>query len=299
MWLQKLPAGVSSLTFSADGQLLYVLDTRGEITAWHTAARTPQRVHRIKGDVRLPDTALWTACDGRFLVVRLRSVVHIWDVAAGAEHAPLPLEPNGYLPSLDPTRRLLVMLDSQRSELTTWDIATQTPGPPLLRADPAAVDRFGTFGMSADGNTVAVSTARREVVLYDRPTNRVFARFGMFPAVGLVLQLAFSADGKTLAMLNLSSITLWDVPSQTIREKRIWCSMPIHLWTVHPTLPIIATRNSSGHITLFSLDTAEPIRSFDFTMGTSALRCVCFSPGGLMCAVGGSNKQFAVFDVDV
>lgn len=302
MWLQKTAAGVSALTFSPDGQALYVLDTRGDVTAWDTAARARRRVRRVAAHasyVRLPDTTLWTACDGRFLVIRLHSAVHIWDVATGAEHARLPLEPNGYPPSLDSAHRLLVMPDSQRELLATWDIAERKPGPPLLRADPAAPDRFGVFGLTADGNTVAVATARREIVLYDRPTNRVLTRFDTFPAVGPALELAFSPSGKTLAILGQDRVTLWDVPAQTIRENRIWCPTPIHLWAVHPTLPVLAARNSDFHITLFSLDTAEPLRSFDFSIGTSALKCVCFSPGGLTCAVGGSNKQFAVFDVDL
>jgi hypothetical protein len=75
--------------------------------------------------------------------------------------------------------------------------------------------------------------------------------------------------------------------------------MPANLWAVHPALPIIATRNAESHITLFSLDTGEPLRALDFAVGTSTVRCVRFSPDGLTCAAGGSNKQFAVFDVDL
>src|SRR5436309_2317262 len=101
MWLQKTPAGVVSMTFSPDGRVLYVLDTRGEITAWDAAARKSRVLHRLAAtpDIRLPDARLEAACDGRFLIVFLRSAVHVWDVAAGVEHARLPLEPNGYIPA--------------------------------------------------------------------------------------------------------------------------------------------------------------------------------------------------------
>ena len=45
--------------------------------------------------------------------------------------------------------------------------------------------------------------------------------------------------------------------------------------------------------------TAEPDRaSLDFALG-KYVTCAAFSPDGLTCAVGGSNKQFAVFDVDI
>jgi len=297
MWIQKIPAGVLEMTFSADGQVLYILDSRGAITAWHIAAKTQQPVHRIARLVH-PELALSTACDGRFLVVRLPAFVLIWDIATGAEHAQFRRESNSYPPILDPTRRLLVVPDSQRELLTTWDIAERKPGPPLLHAE-SHFDRFGVFALTADENTVAVHTSRREVVLYDRTAGRSFVRFPTIPAVGPVMQLAFSFDGKTLALLGVDRVTLWDVPSQSVRAGRVWCSMPIHVSAVHPTLPIIAARNSSGHITLFSLETGETIRSLDFAVGKSTVRCVCFSPDGLTCAVGGSNKQFAIFDVDV
>ena len=298
MWIQKLPAGVWSLTFSADGRALYVLDTRKVITAWDTAARTRQPVHRLVGELCRREVELATACDGRFLTIGLASAVQIWDPATGTEYGRLPLEPNGFRPQLDPTRRLLVAPDSQREMLTTWDIAERKPGPPLLRADPTT-DRFGDFAVTADGNTVAVRTSQRQVVLYDRPANRAFARFESVPAVGPILQLAFAPDGKTLALLGVDRITLWDVPSQTVRTDRVWCCLPAHVSAVHPTLPIIAARNSNLHVTLFSLNTGEPLRALDFAVGTSTVSCVCFSPDGLTCAVGGTNKQFAVFDVDL
>jgi hypothetical protein len=40
------------------------------------------------------------------------------------------------------------------------------------------------------------------------------------------------------------------------------------------------------------------VRSFDFEQG-SRVRCACFAPDGLTCAVGGSNGRFTVFDVDL
>ena len=61
---------------------------------------------------------------------------------------------------------------------------------------------------------------------------------------------------------------------------------------------MFAALNADKVLTLFGLDTGDPIRSLDFALGRS-VRCVAFSPDGLTCAVGGSNKRFAVFDVDL
>src|SRR5262249_38617195 len=135
MWLQQVHAGVSSLAFRADGQALYVCDTRGRVTAWDMPTRTSRQLFRIEC-VGRPGPDLHTASDDRFLVLRLPSSIYVWDIASGAEHVWLPLEPNGYPPSLDHTGRLLVAPDAQRQVLTTWDVAARKPGPPLLRADP-------------------------------------------------------------------------------------------------------------------------------------------------------------------
>jgi WD40 repeat protein len=72
-------------------------------------------------------------------------------------------------------------------------------------------------------------------------------------------------------------------------------------WSViafHPTAPVFAAMNARRELTLYRLDTGEAVRSFDFGIGW-AINCIAFSPDGLTCAVGGSNKQFAVFDVDL
>jgi hypothetical protein len=67
---------------------------------------------------------------------------------------------------------------------------------------------------------------------------------------------------------------------------------------ISPTSETFAALNPQRQLTLFSLRSGEAIRSFDFALGAT-VQCLCFSPDGLTCAVGGSNKQFAVFDVDV
>ena len=66
----------------------------------------------------------------------------------------------------------------------------------------------------------------------------------------------------------------------------------------HPTAPVFIAINRDKHLTFFGTETGEALRSLDFALGRY-VQCVAFSPDGLTCAVGGSNKQFAVFDVDL
>jgi hypothetical protein len=82
-----------------------------------------------------------------------------------------------------------------------------------------------------------------------------------------------------------------------VRVESVPSYAPWSIIAFHPTAPMFAAVKSRRELTLFRLDTGEIVRSFDFGIGF--VESVCFSPDGLTCAVGGSNKQFAVFDVDL
>jgi len=159
MWVQRTPAGITALTFSADGRTLYALDSRSELSAWDVATRKPRTFAVVGGDVNMSDVRLGTACADRFVVVIHRAAVQVFDPATGVEHARVPVDPPGHPTALDPTGRFIVSPSPGRDTLATWDVASKQPGPPLLRAEPGSVDRFGYFAISADGDTVAVSTA--------------------------------------------------------------------------------------------------------------------------------------------
>ncbi len=89
-----------------------------------------------------------------------------------------------------------------------------------------------------------------------------------------------------------------DVASGNFRAKNVAATFTNALFAFNPALPVFAGLNAKKTLTLFSTETGEAIRSLDFALGKN-VKCLCFSPDGLTCAVAGSNKQFAVFDVDL
>ncbi|HJZ60123.1 MAG TPA: hypothetical protein VKE74_34595 [Gemmataceae bacterium] len=132
--------------------------------------------------------------------------------------------------------------------------------------------------------------------MYDRGECREFARFEPQTAPSRVDAIQFSPDGDTLVLFAGDRAQLWDVSSQSVCVGQIVCSHSV--FAFHPTAPVFASLNPDRVLTLFGLQTGQPIRSLDFALGR-AVRCVAFAPDGLTCAVGGSNKKFVVFDVDV
>src|SRR5437870_3732117 len=142
MWVQRTPAGITALTFSADGRTLYGFDSRSELIAWDVATHKPRTFAVVGGDVNMSDVALDAACADRFVLVRHRAAVQVFDAATGQEHARLPLDPIGLPNALDPTRRRLVFPGPGRNTLDTWDVAGKQPGPPFLRAEAGSRDQF-------------------------------------------------------------------------------------------------------------------------------------------------------------
>jgi WD40 repeat protein len=109
----------------------------------------------------------------------------------------------------------------------------------------------------------------------------------------------FAPDGHALALSrsNPPRVEIWDTATWKRRAEISPCWITESTFAINSVLPVCAAV-IDGALTLYSLETGSVIRTLDFELGRRAL-CVCFSPDGLTCAAGGSNKRFVVFDVDL
>jgi WD40 repeat protein len=292
MWVQKVSGGgVGGLVYSPDGRTLYAADRGGAYTAWDTATRTGRCLFYLVGTFC---RGLALAAAGRYLVAQNFPQVIAWDLTIGAEAARLDVTIPGDARSVPGGDRVLFHAPDRLS-LRAWDPGsgsdTEFAGP-----FPKAVR---TYDLSPDARTVAFAADySSDAVLFDRGRR---AETTWFPEPsGYVWGVRFSPDGRALAVFSGQQVRIWDIASR----HRLTGPVEIHhrfgeeAFAFHPTAPVFVAVDREKHLTLFRTDSGEPIRSLDFALGRR-VRCVCFSPDGLTCAVGGSNKQFAVFDVDV
>jgi hypothetical protein len=191
--------------------------------------------------------------------------------------------------------------DHHRSILG-WDLGAGEPVPRFTIPELAGFTTYSlTFALAPDLRTMFVAYDHRwPRVVFEVGADRELRNPLTIPEAGEAYLGRFSPDGRTLALLHLypSWVGLWDVPGRAIRVNKIVCSSDAAFLDFHPTAPVFTSLNPDGVLTLYSTETGEAIRSLDFALGKK-VTCVRFSPDGLTCAVGGSNKQFAVFDVDV
>jgi WD40 repeat protein len=223
----------------------------------------------------------------RFLVFLDTNPLQVWDFTAEAKRLEVPKRFATKGTQVDATRGRLLVLGADGKSVLSWDMARQKRGPVLVRWPEPVRDTWrNAFRLSADGRTLAVAAKRGQVIFRDVPSGAEIGR--MPPRNDWVAATFLSPDGRTLCSAS-PRWRLWDVPAGTVR-----CDLWPHPLAFHPTAPVCAVSLHAG-LALVRVQTGEAIRSFDFGLGEA--RYVSFSPDGLTCAVGGSNKRFAVFDV--
>ncbi len=303
MWIQRVRGGgVQFLAYAPDGRTLYTLDGGTWVTAWDVAIRTGTRLFKTYPTQPGFCSRFAVGGDGRFLLafgvhnltnfhVPLPGEWLIWDLGANTERGRLVSTPETYGTQPEPVAPTIIVVGS--GAVRRWDYAEGEYTADYTEwATPEQV-RFVT--LSANGRLIAVAGASGSVYLVVPSRSGHAERLGLPNPVYGGSQMRFSPDGNTLAILHPNQLLLWD-----LRGCRVRATVPVLgvLVDFHPSAPVFAALNHDKVLTLFDLETGEPLRSLDFALGRY-VQCACFSPDGLTCAVGGSNKQFAVFDVDV
>ncbi len=299
MWIQKVAgAGVDGLAYAPDGATLYTIDGLSRFAAWNVTTREAKSLTRLMPFERFGLSRLLTSPDGQFLVALQPDTSVAVPVADGEgwRHAhvgtPWPKEAR-----FVPGGARLAMLDTRRRACEAWDIATNQFASRALPGWPAT-GQVWSFDFAPDGRTVAVLAETGEVTLADTASREVVARITIPQRSPYLAHIQFAPDGNTLLMFTGHQAVLWDIPRGAVRAETHVPDLFGSTFALNPALPVFAALNRERVLTLYSLDTGKPLRSLDFMLGRF-VRCVCFAPDGLTCAIGGSNRQFAVFDMDI
>jgi WD40 repeat protein len=297
VWIQKVAGGaVELLAYSPDGSTLYTSDAGAWITAWDIATHTGKRLFNLRSlALGSPDEMSLADNGNLLLVLGSRHDWLVWDVTARVEHSRITLKDNEFGIKFDP--RGTSALRVSRKGLRQWDVRTRKNGPELARWQ--LDNGIYRIDITADRRRAAILTFNHEVRIADFADGKRPYKLKL-PAVAGYFSpnLNFSPDGNTLILFDNAQAFLWDVPTRRVRTKVLWKAFRWRKIAFHPTAPVFAGCNHEGVFTLFNLETGEPINSLDFALGQT-VRCAAFASDGLTCAVGGSNRQFAIFDVDL
>jgi WD40 repeat protein len=289
MWVQRVGGGVKVLAYAPDSKTLFTHDGGAWVYAWDLATRARRKLLSLdyKERTRLYRDGLFTVGD-RYLIAEPGGRARGWNLIANAPLTDLP-ETFGYGFSRPAhTGPVVQFVTHDQKGLETYDLATGLRK--STHRTPPKLKRVARFAVSPDGSAVLVDgSAHAALVRADGASAPLPDFYGS--------GVRFSPDGNSLLWLHGDRAQIWNAADLSVRVESIPSHAPYSVIAFHPTAPVFAAPNPRRELTLFRLDTGEAVRSFDFGIGFAD--SVCFSPDGLTCAVGGSNKQFAVFDVDL
>jgi WD40 repeat protein/tRNA A-37 threonylcarbamoyl transferase component Bud32 len=149
--------------------------------------------------------------------------------------------------------------------------------------------------LSPDGRLIAVGLKERGVALWDsRQLTPVGAR--LLDTGGEVKSLDFSPDGKTLAAVTETMLTLWDVGSRSRLHEPLYAGNPSWVLAVgfSPDGATLATASSDLGLRFWDVTTGDSLDDPGF--GGSASD-VAFSADGAMIASGSDQETAEVWDV--
>jgi len=186
-----------------------------------------------------------------------------------------------------------------------WNISTRQPaGAPISITGEIASDKDVQLAFSPDGKTLAVALNINTLYSAARDTRNTISlwnlenngKIGEFTPPGDLTTIAFSPDGKTLALAVGNGVTLLDSSSlepmdlsAATRTRRILSL------AFSPDGKTLATGADDGLITLINLQSGVPGERP--LVNTSRVLALAFSPDGKILAAGYQDAGLVLWDV--
>jgi WD40 repeat protein len=291
------------LALDPSGTMLAVADSNEKLTLWNVGgAHDPVRIFSTAARERLKSVEF--SRDGRTLVSGDGGGTTLYNVAAPGAPEPVTLltghegavETMGYRPD----GRSMITVDEDGTAII-WDTTPAHQGTRRATVRLPGQTRVTEAAIAPDGHTVAAADASGRVTLYDvsdpaRPvTLRAFdERLTDFAT------MAFSPDGRTLAIRGHRTLRLWDVSGR---------ARPIRLGTLNGDNLVgdDVAFSPDGHtvalttrktVTLVDVtDPTDPTPLTELPGDASWVQALAFSPDGDTLAVGHRGKTVILWDV--
>jgi WD40 repeat protein len=291
---------VNAIAFSPDGRQLTAGSSDSSLRSWRTDDWTETRVTTLAA----PLTGVAYINGGsHLLTTSFDGVTRIWPAASSPYAGPRATVFNINFGAAG--KRMAVFPGRRDGTVEVWDASGLPALKPLNDRIAGAKDLqlSGAGALSPDGGLIVAGTRTGQGLAIEvgdpaapreRPTTIVGEE-------GLVEGVAFSRDGKTLAISgDDSKVHLWDISDNTSPIELATMATEEFAYSVefHPTKKLLAAGSSDNQAYLWNYDAptsaTNPVKLTGFENDTVA---VAFSDDGNLLAVGGSDNYVQVWDI--
>lgn len=318
------------MSYSTDGATLFSAAADRQIKPWKVDEMAQFEVQTLDGYGEWTD-AISFAPDGEYFVTRARKEdLILWDTRSGNEIDRIPgNEPIGWPVIFSPDGRTLAIpqgeprgvelrdLTAERTRTIPGNSVSFSPkgnqlaiggsdGLLVLDWDDASGHHSGSHVLhqpggkrfsfrhtfSPDGRLFAYSSPPDIINLCDAEDFAIKWRGEAGGSFSVINELAFSADSRTLFLLNGRTVQVWDVETGKLVEE---LTHPFLLWkmAVSPDGKTLATASHDGSVVLWSLALRQVVANFQAHEGSAV--GVAFSPDGKTLASCGSDGKIRLW----
>ncbi len=287
-------AGVESVAFSLDGQILASGSEDHTVRLWDIAHQQPFGEPLIGHTAKVLSVAF--SPDSRILASGSDDrTVRLWDVARQQLLGKPLIGHTAKILSVafSPDGRILASGSDDRT-VRLWDIARQQPlGEPLA----GHTDVVRSVAFSPDGQTLASGSYDHTVRLWD-VANRQPIGEPLAGHISRVKSIVFSPDGQTLASGSSDlTVRLWNIASQQpIGKPLAGHASGVNSVAFSPDGQILASGSSDHTVRLWDVASQQPLG--EPLVGHFAMvRSITFSPDGQTLASGSWDHTVRLWEV--
>jgi WD40 repeat protein len=305
-----------AVVYSPDGTKLATAGDAGVTKLWDVAAgqelatiRQPDTDQLRRSDERRVSRLAFSR-DGKLVVTGTTLRIRIWEVATASE-VPFPDERRESSPPMEftPDDALLILAHGWGiygqprrfdSTILAWDRKTGKIEKPFVEA------REGpeALAVSASADLLAVASQRHlrsHVRLWSLTSKQEQGKLDLprIPQAHLraaVQELAFSPDGRTLAVAAGMQLFVFDVPARRLRGKIDVHANQVASVAFAPDGRLIATASQDGTVRFWDAESLSERAGYNWEIGK--LRGVAFSPDGMTVAAVGEKSRVVIWDVE-
>ena len=300
---------ITSIALSPDGDTLCVLDGNGGLTLYSLDGKRKPKSLQSKSGGTFDLVAFGT--DGETFATAGSGIfgnaeIRLWDKAEGKELRTLTGNANKiYAMGLSPDGSKLAVADDY-STINIWNASRNDPLKSVntesghdVKTIASGSTGFSSIAFSPDSQSLAVgSIGGTEIFDSDTGTLRVKLEKAKVDYAGH--PLAFTPDGKSIAVAGPDDFSLWDLQSASIVRTfgryslENWLTRPMSI-AVDQSGKYLAGGSTDGVTRLWDLNSGNEIRTL--CVQKEPITSVAFSPDGKFLATSAKLGNYTVCDV--